>query len=83
MVELRIATYGASVSSGLSVADPKYFFPAALAAIFRPVEVDMEDDVDDVVDDVDVASVVDAVPWWIDEEPHHVGENKLTGRHCE
>jgi len=38
---LSPATYAVSVSSGLSVAEPKYFLPAALAATARPtVEVD-------------------------------------------
>ena len=30
------------MSSGLSVADPKYFLPAALATTFRPATVDVE-----------------------------------------
>ena len=33
---LNSATYGASVSSGLSVAEPKYNFPAVFAATARP-----------------------------------------------
>lgn len=36
-VLLRSARYGASVSSPLSVAEPKYSFPAALAATSRPM----------------------------------------------
>lgn len=37
LVLLNCATYGASVSSGLSVAEPKYFLPAAAAMIASPV----------------------------------------------
>jgi hypothetical protein len=36
LILLSWATYAVSVSSGLSVADPKYFFPAALATTARP-----------------------------------------------
>lgn len=36
LILLRPETYAVSVSSGLSVADPKYFFPAAIATTERP-----------------------------------------------
>lgn len=34
MLSLKIETYAVSVSSGLSVAEPKYSFPAAFATVF-------------------------------------------------
>lgn len=33
VLSLRIARYAASVNSGLSVAEPKYFFPAVCATV--------------------------------------------------
>ncbi len=40
LLSLRIATYGASLSSPLSVADPKYSFPLDFATTSKPGEAD-------------------------------------------
>lgn len=40
LLSLRMATYGASLSSPLSVADPKYSFPLDFAMTSNPGEAD-------------------------------------------
>lgn len=55
LILLKVATYGASVSSGLSVADPKYFLPAALATRASPA---LDVPVGKAPDDVDVVLAV-------------------------